>query len=98
MTKQAQVTVNVAVFDMGSIAMGRVEYQIPVELAAEELGDLEDGARVYVYAFDEDTLFADETRYIQGRVIDGRIVFVENPAQLAREDGEVFLISIRRLH
>ncbi|MBQ3876288.1 MAG: hypothetical protein II796_02005 [Oscillospiraceae bacterium] len=88
---------NVTVFNVGSIATGRVEYQIPVEVAAEELGDLEDGAKVYVYAFDEDTLVADETRYVQGRVIDGKIVFVEDPSKFAREDGEVFLISTSML-
>ena len=67
-------------------------------MAAEELGDLEDDAKVYVYAFDEDTLVADETRYVQGKVIDGKISFVEDPSKFAREDGEVFLISARKLH
>lgn len=89
---------NVIVFNVSNISTGRVEYLIPVESAAEGLGDLADGTRVYVYAFDEkNNSVADETRYVQGRVIDGKITFTENPAQLAREDGEVFLISTRRL-
>ena len=31
--------------------------------------------------------------HIEGRVINGKIVFVEDPAQFTREDDEVFLIS-----
>ena len=90
---------NVIVFNVSNISTGRVEYLIPVESAAEGLGDLADGTRVYVYAFDEkNNSVTDETRYVQGRVRDGKITFTENPAQLAREDGEVFLISARKLH
>ena len=90
---------NVIVFNVSNISTGRVEYLIPVESAAEGLGDLADGTRVYVYAFDEkNNSVADETRCVHGRVIDGKISFVEDPSKFAREDGEVFLISASMLH
>ena len=40
---------DVAIFTTGSISTGKVEYGIPVEVAKEELGELENGAKVYVY-------------------------------------------------
>ena len=40
---------DVAIFTTSSISTGKVEYGIPVEVAKEELGELENGAKVYVY-------------------------------------------------
>lgn len=84
---------DVAVFDVSIISTGKVKYDIPVEVTTAELGPLEEGARVHIYVFNKEDSIADEARHIKGRVINGKIVFVEDPAQFTREDDEVFLIS-----
>lgn len=84
---------DVAVFDVSIISTGKVKYDIPVEVIAAELGGLEEGARVHIYVFNKEDSIADKARHIEGGVINGKIVFVEDPAQFTREDDEVFLIS-----
>lgn len=47
--KNGKKSNDVAIFTTGSISTGKVEYGIPVEVAKEELGELDSGAKVYVY-------------------------------------------------
>ena len=110
---------DVAIFSTGSISTGKVEYSIPVEVLKEELGELENGAKVYVYLTSAEKLEAtkekkaaakkaeakasandgavDSTRMMEGKVVDGRAVFAEDPSKITREDGEVFMISKNKL-
>lgn len=117
--KNGKKSNNVAIFSTGSISTGKVEYGIPVEVAKEELGDLENGAKVYVYLTTTEKLEAtkekkeaaqkaeakasandgavDSTKVIEGKVVDGKIVFTEDPSKISREDDEIFMISKNKL-
>lgn len=117
--KNGKKTNDVAIFTTNNISTGKVEYGIPVEVAKEELGELDNGAKVYVYLTTTEKLEAtkekkaaakkaeaaasandgavDSSRMIEGKVVDGKIVFTEDPSKISREDDEIFMLSKNKL-
>ncbi len=65
--KNGKKSNDVAIFTTGSISTGKVEYGIPVEAAKEELGELDNGARVYVYLTTAEKLEATKAKKAEAK-------------------------------